>query len=455
MLTSLHNQLNESGMMHTSNDTIYTVSRLNRQARMVLESEIGLVWVRAEISNFVAAGSGHWYFTLKDDRAQVRTAMFRNANRRVTLRPKEGDRVLVRATLSLYEPRGDYQLIAEHMEPEGEGLLKQQFEQLKQRLAAEGLFDQQHKKPIPHPIVKVGVITSTTGAALHDILTVLKRRNPAIEVIIYPSQVQGDNAPAQLINALQIANQRNEVDVLILGRGGGSLEDLWCFNDENLARAIFASSLPVISAVGHEVDISIADFVADLRAPTPSAAAELVSQDRQELENALAQTIRRLHRAMAGHLQQLHGRQQLALEQLQRAHPRVRLQQQSQHLDRLHSELNHALSGRLNQARQQMTALQARLQQQSPQQKLQALQQQLQFQSHGLHSQLRKLLRDKHQALANNSHLLNTVSPLATLSRGYSISLKDHQVVKTAKALKPGDELTTRFVDGEISSTVK
>lgn len=441
--------------MQATRDTIYTVSRLNRQARMVLENDIGQVWVRAEISNFVAAGSGHWYFTLKDDRAQVRTAMFRNANRRVTLRPKEGDRVLVRATLSLYEPRGDYQLIAEHMEAEGEGLLKQQFEQLKQRLAAEGLFDPQHKRSIPHPIIKVGIITSATGAALHDILTVLKRRNPAIEVIIYPSQVQGDNAPMQLISALQTANQRNEVDVLILGRGGGSLEDLWCFNDEELARAIFASELPVISAVGHEVDISIADFVADLRAPTPSAAAELVSQDRQELENRVAQTVRRLHRAMAGQLQQLHSRQQLALEQLQRTHPRVRLQQQSQHLDRLHSELNHALAGQLNQARQQMTALQARLQQQSPQQKLQAMQQQLQFQSHGLQSQLRKLLRDKHQALANNSHLLNTVSPLATLSRGYSISLKNDQVVKTAKALKPGDKLTTRFVDGEVKSKVR
>ncbi|GGD58493.1 exodeoxyribonuclease VII large subunit [Lacimicrobium alkaliphilum] len=441
--------------MQASRDTIYTVSRLNRQARMVLESEIGQVWVRAEISNFVAAGSGHWYFTLKDDRAQVRTAMFRNANRRVTLRPKEGDRVLVRATLSLYEPRGDYQLIAEHMEPEGEGLLKQQFEQLKQRLAAEGLFDQQHKHPIPHPIVKVGIITSATGAALHDILTVLKRRNPAIEVIIYPSQVQGDSAPAQLINALQLANQRNEVDVLILGRGGGSLEDLWCFNDEHLARAIFSSGLPVISAVGHEVDVSIADFVADLRAPTPSAAAELVSQDKQELENRLAQTIRRLHQAMNTQIKQLQGRQNLALEQLQRAHPKARLQQQNQHLDRLHSDLNHALARQLGHARENVTGLQTRLQQQSPQQKLQAMQQQLQYQWQSLNSHLRKNIRDKHQALANNSHLLNTVSPLATLSRGYSISLKDDQVVKTAKALKPGDELTTRFADGEVKSKVQ
>ncbi|WP_088332467.1 exodeoxyribonuclease VII large subunit [Lacimicrobium sp. SS2-24] len=436
-------------------DTIYTVSRLNRQARMVLESEIGQVWVRAEISNFVAASSGHWYFSLKDDRAQVRTAMFRNANRNVSLRPKEGDRVLVRATLSLYEPRGDYQLIAEHMEPEGEGLLKQQFEQLKQRLAAEGLFAQQHKQPLPHPILKVGIITSATGAALHDILTVLKRRNPAIDVIIYPSQVQGESAALQLIQALHVANQRNEVDVLIVGRGGGSLEDLWCFNDERLARAIFASGIPIISAVGHEVDISIADFVADLRAPTPSAAAEMVSEDRLELQKRLLNTQRRLHRAMASQLQQLQGRQQLAVEQLQRTHPKARLAQQSQYLDRLYSDLHHLMSGQFNRSLQQINHLQARLQQHSPQHKLQQMRQQLAYQSQGLHRQMHKLLQDKQQGLANSSHLLNTVSPLATLSRGYSISLKQGEVVKRAADLQSGDKLTTRFVDGEINSKVE
>lgn len=209
--------------------------------------------------------------------------MFRNSNRRVTFRPQHGQQVLVRANITLYEPRGDYQIIVESMQPAGEGLLQQKYEQLKAKLQAEGLFDQQLKKPLPSPAHCVGVITSKTGAALHDILHVLKRRDPSLPVIIYPTAVQGDDAPGQIVRAIELANQRNECDVLIVGRGGGSLEDLWSFNDERVARAIFASRIPVVSAVGHETDVTIADFVADLRAPTPSAAAEVVSRNQQEL----------------------------------------------------------------------------------------------------------------------------------------------------------------------------
>ncbi len=221
-----------------------------------------------EISNFTQPASGHWYFTLKDDTAQVRCAMFRNSNRRVTFRPQHGQQVLVRANITLYEPRGDYQIIAESMQPAGEGLLQQKYEQLKAKLQAEGLFDQQHKQPLPSPAHCVGVITSKTGAALHDILHVLKRRDPSLPVIIYPTAVQGDDAPGQIVRAIELANARGECDVLIIGRGGGSLEDLWSFNDERVARAIFANRIPVVSAVGHETDVTIADFVADLRAPT-------------------------------------------------------------------------------------------------------------------------------------------------------------------------------------------
>src|SRR5471032_2468606 len=255
-----------------SSPPIFTVSRLNQTVRQLLENEMGQVWLSGEISNFSQPSSGHWYFTLKDDRAQVKCAMFRNTNRRTTFRPQNGQQVLVRATITLYEPRGDYQLIAESMQEAGDGLLQQKFDLLKQQLAAEGLFDAQFKQPLPSPAKCVGVITSSSGAALHDVLNVLKRRDPSLPVIIYPTAVQGVDAPMQIVRAIQLANAREEVDILIVGRGGGSLEDLWSFNDERVARAIFASRIPIVSAVGHETDVTIADFVADLRAPTPSAA---------------------------------------------------------------------------------------------------------------------------------------------------------------------------------------
>lgn len=270
-------------MLPSQSPAIFTVSRLNQTVRLLLEREMGQVWISGEISNFSQPSSGHWYFTLKDDNAQVRCAMFRNSNRRVTFRPQHGQQVLVRANITLYEPRGDYQIIVESMQPAGEGLLQQKYEQLKAQLTAEGLFEQKHKQALPSPAHCVGVITSKTGAALHDILHVLRRRDPGLPVIIYPTAVQGDDAPGQIVRAIALANARQECDVLIVGRGGGSLEDLWSFNDERVARAIFASQIPIVSAVGHETDVTIADFVADLRAPTPSAAAEIVSRNQQEL----------------------------------------------------------------------------------------------------------------------------------------------------------------------------
>ncbi|MDN5680956.1 MAG: exodeoxyribonuclease VII large subunit, partial [Ewingella sp.] len=235
-----------------SSPPIFTVSRLNQTVRQLLENEMGQVWLSGEISNFSQPSSGHWYFTLKDDRAQVRCAMFRNTNRRTTFRPQNGQQVLVRATITLYEPRGDYQLIAESMQEAGDGLLQQKFDLLKQQLATEGLFDAQFKQPLPSPAKCVGVITSSSGAALHDVLNVLKRRDPSLPVIIYPTAVQGVDAPMQIVRAIELANSRQEVDVLIVGRGGGSLEDLWSFNDERVARAIFKSAIPIVSAVGHE-----------------------------------------------------------------------------------------------------------------------------------------------------------------------------------------------------------
>jgi exodeoxyribonuclease VII large subunit len=433
---------------------VLTVSALNRMAKNVLESEIGLIWLSAEISNFVAASSGHWYFTLKDPRAQIKAAMFKGANQRVVKRPKEGDKILVRANISLYEPRGDYQLIVEFMEPEGEGQLKQQFEQLKMTLAAQGLFAQEHKQSLPAAVLKVGVITSPTGAALHDILTVLKRRNPAIEVIIYPTQVQGDAAVAQICKAIHIANQRDEVQVLIVGRGGGSLEDLWCFNHEEVARAIFASVLPIVSAVGHEVDVSIADFVADLRAPTPSAAAELVSRDQSALLLAIATLQQQLTKRFRARLNELDYQQQLMLQKLQRNHPQKQLEQQFQAVDQLSQRLEKALQARLGKDSIKQENLALRLANNNPQKLfLQGVKSANELEQRLL-QQWRKLLDNKHKQLANAGHLLDTVSPLATLARGYSINFKQQEIIRSVKQLNQGDVLTTRFIDGEVTSKI-
>jgi exodeoxyribonuclease VII large subunit len=434
---------------------VLTVSKLNRLARSVLEAEIGQIWLSAEISNFVAASSGHWYFTLKDDRAQVKGAMFKGANRKVHQKPKEGDKVLVKANISLYEPRGDYQLIVEHMEPEGEGQLKQQFEMLKRQLASEGIFAQEYKKIIPEVVLKVGIVTSPTGAALHDILTVLKRRNPAIEVIIYPSQVQGESAVPLICAAITQANLRNEVDVLIVGRGGGSLEDLWCFNNEQVARTIFASTIPIISAVGHEIDVSIADFVADMRAPTPSAAAELVSRDQSTLKNTALVLQDKLIKAFSRLQQEWVYQHQSVKQRLLQNHPKKQLEQKSQYVDQLQTSLQSAIKQRLTQLTQQQQHINSRLSLSSPQKLLQRHQLGLQQLQTKLQRSCLQLVDNKKQKLINNMHLLDTVSPLATLARGYSISFKQGKIVKSTQQVQVGDILVTRLEDGEVRSEIK
>ncbi|RAT17709.1 exodeoxyribonuclease VII large subunit, partial [Lonsdalea populi] len=330
-------------MPQCPSSAIFTVSRLNQTVKQLLESEMGHIWLSGEISNFSQPSSGHWYFTLKDERAQVRCAMFRGSNRRVTFRPQNGQQVLIRAMITLYEPRGDYQLLTDSMQPAGDGLLQQQFEQLKQRLSADGLFDQQFKQRLPNPARRVGVITSASGAALHDILQVLKRRDPLLPVIIYPTSVQGADASPQIIRAIELANLRDECDVLIVGRGGGSLEDLWSFNDERVARAIFASRIPIVSAVGHETDVTIADFVADLRAPTPSAAAELVSRNQMELLRQVTTQRQRLEMAMDYSLAQRQSLFTRLHHRLQQQHPQLRLARQQNRLIRLRQRLDDAL----------------------------------------------------------------------------------------------------------------
>ncbi|MDF4512487.1 exodeoxyribonuclease VII large subunit [Vibrio parahaemolyticus] len=442
-------------MLSKTNQNIFTVSRLNAEVRLLLENEMGIVWLVGEISNFSAPVSGHWYLTLKDSRAQVKCAMFRGNNRRVTFKPANGNQVLVKARLSLYEPRGDYQLIIESMQPEGDGRLQQEFEELKMKLAAEGLFAQTNKLPLPEHPKRVGIITSKTGAALYDILDVLKRRDPSLPVVIYPTMVQGDDAAIQIAQAIGRANSRNECDVLIVGRGGGSLEDLWCFNNEILARTIAASQIPIISAVGHEVDMTIADFVADVRAPTPSAAAELVSRDNSHKDQSLVAKQHKLASAMRYYLSQQKQQSAQLLHRLERQHPSYQLQRQSQQLDELDMRLRRAMQRFIDTRQQAVERKHHRLQLNSPVKHLAQQKSRLERVEHKLLDAMdRKLLTMRHQ-LAIAAEKLDTVSPLATLKRGYSITQTDQgKVVTSADDVKTGDLLVTRLANGEIHSTV-
>lgn len=442
-------------MLPANNPNIFTVSRLNAEVRLLLENEMGVVWLVGEISNFSAPVSGHWYLTLKDSRAQVKCAMFRGNNRFVNFKPGNGQQVLVKARLSLYEPRGDYQLIIESMQQEGDGRLQQEFEQLKMKLAAEGLFSQVNKRPLPEHPKCVGIITSKTGAALFDILDVLKRRDPSLPVIVYPTMVQGADAAIQIAQAIGRANSRDECDVLIVGRGGGSLEDLWCFNNEIVARTIAASQIPVISAVGHEVDVTIADFVADVRAPTPSAAAELVSRDNSAKHQAYLNHLHKLQSAMKHYLASQNQYFQRLTYSLERNHPNQRLQRQSQQLDELEMRLQRAMHQQivLNQAN--LSRSYHQLQLHSPKNQLSVRKQQLASVEQRLQDAMaRQLMKQKHK-LAIAAEKLDTVSPLATLKRGYSITMSDNgEVIHSVSQLSSGDSITTRLSDGNIRSVV-
>lgn len=428
---------------------IFSISELNRRVRQLLELNLPMLWVEGEISNFACPSSGHWYLSLKDKSAQVRCAMFRNANQRVKFRPENGMQVLVRCKPGIYEDRGEYQLIIEHMEEAGFGALQRQFEQLKAKLSAEGLFDANNKRPIPSSIGHIGVVTSPTGAAVKDILSVLKRRFPAIKVSIFPTAVQGDDAPAQIVNALTDANGCEQLDALIVSRGGGSLEDLWSFNNEMVARAIAASRLPIISAVGHEVDFTIADFVADLRAPTPSAAAELVSPDSQQVQNQLY----RLQQSLSESLQRnfIGFKQQLTHLQKRLQHPGSKLQQQAQLLDHLDIRLVRAMQNKLKESQQQSNQLVDYLRIQTPKKQIQDGNRQI---TDSL-KKLTKAITQKQQSmqlkLEQNMHLLDTVSPLKTLSRGYAVIRNaDGEVVNSVAKVSHDDCLTGQLADGEL-----
>ena len=434
---------------------VYSVSRLNREVRSVLERGLGVIWVEGELSNFSQPASGHWYFSLKDRGAQLRCAMFRMQNSLVGFTPRDGAHLLLRGRISVYEARGEYQLIVEHLEEAGVGALKREFERLKARLAAEGLFAPERKRPLPRFPQRIGVITSPSGAALHDILKILARRFPPAAVLIYPAPVQGAAAVPALVAALATAGARAECDVLIVARGGGSLEDLWAFNDERLARAIHACPVPVVAAVGHEIDFTIADFVADVRAPTPSAAAELVVPDRAACLEAVARMAGRLALSMRRELRAIGVRLDGARRRLVLVHPGVRLEQQTQRLDDLTLRLERAAHADLQRERLRLGELHRRLLHRSPERLVQ--------QQRARHQDL--LLRLRHaatsrmacaaQRLALAQRALNTVSPLATLARGFAIVTRaDGVLVTDASEVAPGDEIEARLARGTLTARV-
>ncbi|WP_373777560.1 exodeoxyribonuclease VII large subunit [Glaesserella sp.] len=481
-------------------NNILTISQLNYSVKNRLEAEFGHVWLIGEISNFSQPVSGHWYLTLKDDRAQVRCAMFRMKNMRVNFRPQNGMQVLVRASVSLFEPRGDYQVIIDSMQPAGDGLLQQQFERLKMKLAEEGLFAQEKKKPIPSFVKRVGIMTSSSGAALQDILNILKRRDPSLHIVIYPTLVQGKEAAQDIVNMLRIANLRRECDVLIVGRGGGSLEDLWCFNEESVARAIFDSQIPIISAVGHETDVTIADFVADLRAPTPSAAAELVSRDQRELYRQLQHQADKASMAFDRLWSEKVSRFERLKLRLNAQHPMRQVQQRQQQLSHAHHRIGQVVANMLFYRTQKLLQLKQRLQTQHPQRNLTRQQQQLtlfhkriihQFEQLMLRKtahwetvvqrvernplphylaqhrrrwdsleqrltySLEKKMQRSQQSFQQLCMQLDSLSPLKVLSRGYSVTQnQEGKALVSVDRVVIGELITTTLEKGRLISQV-
>ena len=430
---------------------ILTPSTLNRLVRGLLEDALPLVWIEGELSNVARPSSGHLYFTLKDSTAQVRCAMFKPKSSWLRFKPADGMQVLVRARVGLYEPRGEFQLVAEHMEPAGEGALQREFERLKAQLDAEGLFAQEHKRPLPHFARRIGVITSATGAAIRDVLSVLSRRWPLVDVDVLPVPVQGREAPPAIVSMLRKASASGRYDVLLLTRGGGSLEDLWAFNDEQVARAIYASKVPVVSAIGHEIDFSIADFVADLRAPTPSAAAELLVPDARAQQRHLEQLRQRIVTIQERQLQAHSQRVDHLLVRLQAQRPQARLLRDRERLLQLHRRLLGARLARMTQLSVRIERAHARLLAQHPKQQLTLLRQRLDQHAQQLRRLVEHRLERERLTLQQTARALHAVSPLATLDRGYAILFDaEGKVLRSAQNIAIDTSLRARLADGEL-----
>ena len=434
---------------------ILTPSSLNRLVRELLGDALPQVWIEGELSNVAKPASGHLYFTLKDRTAQVRCAMFKQSCTTLRFRPVDGMQVLLRARVGLYEPRGEFQLVAEYMEPAGEGALQRAFEELKARLDAEGLFAPARKRPLPRFARRIGVITSGTGAAVHDVLSVLARRWPPVEVEVLAVPVQGREAPPAIVNMLRKASACGRYDVLLLTRGGGSLEDLWAFNEEAVARAIHASAVPVVSAVGHEIDFSIADFVADLRAPTPSAAAELLVPDAVAIGRQLRQLRQRLADMQQARLQSHTQRVDLLLARLHNQRPQARLARDRERLLHLQHRLTTTLHAQAQQRRTLLQRTYSRLSALHPRTRLPLLAQRLNEQQQRLRRAIEQRCERDEIRLRHLAHALHAVSPLATLERGYAILFDaTGQVLRSAQHVAIDTPLRARLADGELALRV-
>lgn len=440
-----------------SDRDVYTVSRLNREARVLLERGLPLLWIQGEISNLARPSSGHWYFSLKDGDAQVRCAMFRQRNLLARTPPRDGLLMLARGRVSLYEPRGEFQLIVEHLEEAGEGELRRQFELLKTRLQREGLFDPARKRALPSLPSRIGVVTSPTGAAIRDVLNILRRRFPSIGVLIYPAPVQGAAAAAQIARTIELASTRAECDVLVIARGGGSLEDLWAFNDERVARALAACRIPTVTGIGHEVDFTIADFVADVRAPTPSGAAELVVPDRREWFERLESIARRISAALRRRIGDGVARHAWLHRRLAQCHPGLRIGAQAQRVDDFEQRLRFMLRGALAARIARLQAVRRHLWRASPVAQLRDLASrrlQLGLRLDSAMQQLLAAMGKRHDIVVR---ALNTVSPLATLERGYAIvtRLPEGSLVRASDQVSRGDRIEARLMRGKVRAVVE
>lgn len=441
-------------MIATVDKKIFTVSRLNQEVQRLLETGFGTLWLQGELSNFSRPSSGHFYFSLKDSQSQIRCAMFKGRNRYVDFEPGSGDAVIVRGKLGLYSARGDFQLIVEHMEPAGAGKLQAAFEATKRDLDAKGWFDAAAKRPLPSLPHTIGVVTSPTSAALRDVLQVLNRRYRQSRIIIYPTLTQGSAAAPAIVSALNKANQRQEADVLLLVRGGGSLEDLWAFNEIIVAAAIRDSQIPIVAGIGHEVDITISDLVSDLRAPTPSAAAELATPDNASLSKTVDALYSSLLKAHRTQLRSLGATIEQQSKRLYLRHPQLRLQEQSQRIDELEMRLSRTWRTSLVQKRSRLAKADTQLNAYSPTAQV------AQHRNHAkaLNSRLIVAMESQQKQAKSRfdilARALHGVSPLAVLDRGYAIVKKNEKPITSVGDVKPGDEVTARLSNGEFQAVV-
>lgn len=430
--------------------SVLSVEQLNVYIKQLLEGQVGMVWVKGEISNFKAHTSGHFYFSLKDSKSQITAVMFRGHNSRLKFKPADGMEVIVRGRITVYEPRGNYQLMCEMMEPVGAGALQKAFEQLKAKLKAEGLFDAARKRPIPTLPRHIAIVTSPTGAAIRDILNVLSRRAKSIQVTVVPTIVQGEAAAPQIREAFKKATALPGVDAIIIGRGGGSIEDMWCFNDEALARLIAASPIPVISAVGHEIDFTIADFVADLRAPTPSAAAELVAKSSSELVTKIKSLDRMLLLSFEKKMKLLHEKVRTLSKLL--VDPKRRLQDLELRNDDLLNRLEFAISRLLNERSHRVELLTEKLG--SPMDLIDEKKKDLEYLKARTEKALLYAIDRKKASMSRVMAMLDSLSPLKVVERGYSIVTKKNEVIKSAGQVKKGDHVDIRLAQGSLTAVI-